>query len=48
MAPFYEYVCQQLGWVIDNDLLLSMKAINTQEVARLEAVVKGMKAITKS
>jgi hypothetical protein len=42
MAPFYEYVAQKLGWTVDDALLLSMKEKNSTEIARLDAVVKGI------
>lgn len=41
MAPFYEQVCNQLGWQVDLPFLQSMKDKNAAELVKLEATIKG-------
>lgn len=36
MAPFYESVCNDLGWTIDSTLLVKMKTKNEEDLKKLE------------
>lgn len=36
MAPFYEEVCPDVGWTIDQSLLEKMKVANKTELEKLE------------
>ena len=40
MAPYYEKVCSDLGWVLDNNLLKEMKENNQKELAKLDEKIK--------
>ena len=40
MAPFYEEVCKDLGWTVDQKLLERMKAENEAELKRLDEAVE--------
>ena len=40
MAPFYEYVSNELNWTIDQDLLKKMKDSNKPELEKLEEILK--------
>lgn len=40
MAPWYEQVCQDLGWPIDQTLLNNMKKANTQKLEELDAAIE--------
>lgn len=40
MAPWYEQVCQDLGWSIDQTLLNNMKKANTQKLDELDAAIE--------
>ena len=42
MAPFYEQVCNQLGWQVDLPFLQAMKDKNAAELVKLEATIKGI------
>lgn len=39
MAPFYEEVCTELKWDVDNDLLATMKANNEKKLKELEEAI---------
>jgi len=36
MAPFYEQLCEDLGWVVDQPLLDSMKQANEAKLKELD------------
>ena len=36
MAPFYEEICQEQSWTIDQNLLQSMKEANETELKKLD------------
>jgi len=36
MAPFYEQLCEDLGWVVDQPLLNSMKQANDAKLKELD------------
>ena len=36
MAPFYEHVCNELKWPVDNARLRKMKEENTKEIEELD------------
>lgn len=40
MAPWYEVVCADLGWTVDQPLLETMKATNTKKIEELDAVIE--------
>ncbi len=40
MAPFYEEVCKDLGWTVDQKLLDRMKEANEAEFRRLDEAVE--------
>lgn len=40
MAPFYEVVCRELGWPVDNILLANMKKANQQKLGELDASIE--------
>ncbi|CAO1430610.1 unnamed protein product [Diamesa tonsa] len=40
MAPWYEIVCKDLAWTVDQQLLIEMKAANTKEIEDLDAVIE--------
>ena len=40
MAPWYEIVCADLGWTVDQKLLAEMKVINTKKIEELEAIIE--------
>ncbi|GFT57893.1 26S proteasome non-ATPase regulatory subunit 6 [Nephila pilipes] len=40
MAPFYEEVCKDLGWPIDNALLDSMKKANEEALKKLDDAIE--------
>ena len=40
MAPYYEYICNELQMTADKDLLDKMKEVNKTEIEKLEEVVK--------
>ena len=40
MAPFYEEVCPDIGWNIDQTLLENMKLANKTELEKLEKAIE--------
>ena len=40
MAPFYENVCQDLGWNLDQNLLQQMKSKNDQKLKEIDAKIE--------
>lgn len=40
MAPWYEQVCQELNWPVDQALLANMKKINAQKLEELDAAIE--------
>jgi 26S proteasome regulatory subunit N7 len=40
MAPFYEIVCEDLGWPVDQNLLAAMKETNQKKIEELDAVIE--------
>ena len=40
MAPFYEEVCADLGWTVDQVLLDNMKLANKTELEKLEKAIE--------
>lgn len=40
MAPFYEEVCKDLGWTVDNTLLAGMKERNETHLKELDAAIE--------
>ena len=40
MAPFYEEVCKDLSWPVDQALVQKMKAANDAELKRLDDAVE--------
>ena len=40
MAPWYEEVCKDLGWMVDHKLLGEMKEINRKKIEELDAVIE--------
>lgn len=40
MAPWYEIVCADLGWKVDDALLAEMKATNTKKIEELDAAIE--------
>jgi len=40
MAPFYEEVCKDLGWPVDQALLSKMKAANEEKLKTLEDTIE--------
>ena len=40
MAPFYEHVCNELKWPVDNTRLRKMKEENTKEIEELDSKIK--------
>ena len=40
MAPFYEHVCNELKWPVDNAHLQKMKEENTREIEELDSKIK--------
>lgn len=40
MAPFYEEVCHDLKWTVDNDLLTEMKSANDETLKELEETIE--------
>jgi hypothetical protein len=40
MAPFYEEVCRDLGWKVDQTLLAKMKNANEEKLKELEETIE--------
>uniref|UniRef100_V9IJ90 26S proteasome non-ATPase regulatory subunit 6 n=1 Tax=Apis cerana TaxID=7461 RepID=V9IJ90_APICE len=40
MAPFYEEVCKDLNWPVDDTLLTSMKTKNMEQLKELDAAIE--------
>ena len=40
MAPFYEHVCNELKWSVDNARLRQMKEENTKQLEELNSKIK--------
>lgn len=40
MAPFYEEVCKDLDWTVDEALLSTMKAHNTEQLKKLDDAIE--------
>ena len=40
MAPFYEEVCRDLNWKVDESLLSKMKATNAEQLKQLDGVIE--------
>ena len=40
MAPYYEYICNELQMAVDQNLLTKMKEANKTEIEKLEEAVK--------
>ena len=40
MAPFYEEVCKDLGWKVEDKLLASMKKTNEEKIKQLDEAVE--------
>lgn len=40
MAPFYEEVCRDLGWPVDQVLLATMKAKNKEQLEQLDSTIE--------
>lgn len=40
MAPFYEHVCNELKWSVDNARLRQMKEENTKQLEELDSKIK--------
>jgi 26S proteasome regulatory subunit N7 len=40
MAPWYEEVCAELNWTVDQGLLTEMKAANTKKIEELDSVIE--------
>lgn len=40
MAPFYEEVCKELNWPVDQNLLATMKKANQQRLEELDAAIE--------
>ena len=40
MAPFYEYVCHELNWIVDDGLLSTMKSSNKERLKQLDEAIK--------
>lgn len=40
MAPYYESLCKDLKWMLDGDLLNTMKKANEEELKRLDDVLE--------
>lgn len=40
MAPYYEIVCKELGWTVDEKLLQVMKSENEERIKQLDEKVK--------
>jgi len=40
MAPFYEEVCKDLGWKVEDKLLATMKSANEEKLKELDAAVE--------
>lgn len=40
MAPFYELVCKDLGWPVDQSLLQKMKSNNTEKLSQLDTTIE--------
>jgi len=40
MAPFYELVCKDLGWSVDQALLQKMKSNNAEKLSQLNATIE--------
>lgn len=40
MAPYYEQVCKDLGWTVDQTLLANMKAENAKTLEELDKKIK--------
>lgn len=40
MAPFYEEVCAELNWPVDQQLLAQMKETNVKKIEELDAVIE--------
>ncbi|XP_013390839.1 26S proteasome non-ATPase regulatory subunit 6 [Lingula anatina] len=40
MSPFYEQVCQEMGWKVDAKLLQNMKKANEDELKKLDAAIE--------
>ena len=44
MAPFYEEVCRQLNWSVDQSRLSTMKTENDKKLKELEEKIKDAEA----
>ncbi|KAI4498796.1 hypothetical protein M0802_005971 [Mischocyttarus mexicanus] len=40
MAPFYEEVCRDLGWIVDETLLANMRARNAEQLQELDGAIE--------
>ncbi len=40
MAPFYEEICKELGWPVDQTFLNKMKTVNEADLQRLDEAVE--------
>ena len=40
MAPFYEEVCRDLGWKLEDKLLATMKAANEEKLKKLDETIE--------
>ena len=40
MAPFYEEVCRDLGWKVEEKLLATMKAANEEKLKQLDEAIE--------
>jgi len=40
MAPFYEEVCHDLGWKVEEKLLATMKAANEEKLKQLDEAIE--------
>lgn len=40
MAPWYEEVCVEFGWPVNQQLLSEMKAVNSKKIEELDAVIE--------
>jgi 26S proteasome subunit RPN7 len=40
MAPFYELVCKDLGWPVDQSLLAKMKSNNAEKLGQLDTTIE--------
>lgn len=42
MAPYYHQVCEQLGWIEEDDRMEKMVKANQEALAKLDAALKGV------